>query len=325
VDIRQLSGSRVVALLGLAVAILLVGSFAAVVVATTALPGCESCHFDQPGFAEATQATVHGEVTCVACHVDKDNVIPRAKFGVYEAFGMWVPVLDVSSSDVAAVNDQRCLSCHREVNDRTIESRGLRIKHSACAAENPCVDCHSEVGHGQATTWPRVASMNACVDCHKRTKNSLECASCHVGRGESAAISKPEFAVTHGPNWQETHGMGQMSACSVCHQEDKCAGCHGPGVPHSPNFVTDHPASSILPAAKCTECHQQKFCDDCHGTQMPHPARFASQHSEIVAKDGEQPCLRCHAKSDCDECHSKHVHPGGSGVGPLPTPSREGD
>jgi len=324
VDIKQLSGSRVIAVLGLLVVTVLLGSCAAVVVASTALPGCESCHFDQPGFEQATRATPHGQVACVECHVQTDSVVARTKFGFYETFGMVVPILDTTTSDVAAIDDARCLACHSEVSTGISESRGIRINHSACAVESPCVDCHSEVGHGGATSWPRVVSMNDCVDCHKRTQAPLECASCHVGKGDSAAVTKPEFAVTHGPNWQETHGMGQMSACSVCHQEDKCAACHGPGVPHSANFVNDHPASSTLPGAKCNECHQKQFCDDCHGTEMPHPAAFASQHPQIVDQDGERPCMRCHAQSDCDDCHTRHIHPGGS-VGPIPAPSRDGD
>lgn len=314
-ETQHSSGRRIAALLGLVAGFLLLAAIAAVGVTTTALPGCEGCHYDRSGFKSATLAASHGDTPCVSCHVDTGSLVERTKFGVYEAYGMYLPLLDTEASDIGLVRDGRCLSCHKEVETRIVKSDGLIMKHASCAKGRRCVDCHSEVGHGSATSWARVTSMNDCVSCHKKTRNSLKCETCHAGRGETKSIAEPEFAVTHGPNWQKTHGMGQMSVCSVCHDENKCARCHGAGVPHATDFIQQHPALSTGPDAKCTTCHRKKFCDDCHQLEMPHPKRFAAAHSRMVKAEGDQKCLRCHAKTDCEGCHVKHIHPGGS-VGP---------
>lgn len=308
--------------------VILTVAFAAVaVVGVTAatLPGCESCHLDESGFQQATAATSHSQadVTCVSCHV-QDDVVGRAKFGAYQAFGMYVPLLDPSATGATAVLDTSCLSCHEQVTSGVVEARGVRIAHEFCAAGSACIDCHSEVGHGEATPWPRIAEMNDCMDCHKARGASLACETCHVGRVEIVRSSRPEFAVTHGPNWQETHGMGEMSSCSACHQEGSCSKCHGPGVPHGNEFLLSHAEMSQLPDATCQSCHDVAFCDSCHLTEMPHPREFVVGHSDIVERDGDTSCMRCHVVADCDTCHVKHVHPGGA-VGNIPRPDRGGE
>jgi len=300
-----------------------VGAVLAVGVASTFLPGCSECHLRDSDFKAATSATSHGGVDCVACHVQTRDAVSRAKFGAYQVFGMWLPLADASGSDATLVRDRSCLECHEAVNDGVVEARGLRIQHSSCADGRRCTDCHSEVGHGPETTWPRVTSMTDCVSCHKQSKTSVACKTCHTGRVESLVFSESEFAVTHGDKWQDTHGMGRMSTCSVCHAADDCGRCHGSGVPHTADFSKEHPAYSVEVEAKCDSCHRPVFCEGCHGTEMPHPASFAERHSAIVKAEGEEPCLRCHAKPDCDNCHESHVHPGGS-VGTVPSPRREG-
>jgi hypothetical protein len=312
-------GSRVAASVGIVALLMLVASCGAIGFAARVLPGCTGCHFDRPAFKTATLSAAHGSVSCADCHVDTTSVLSRGKFGLYEVFGMWLPILNPSGTDVALVADDRCLSCHGVVLRETVEARGFRIKHSSCGVGRTCVDCHSETGHGQATMWPTVASMGDCVVCHRASKISLKCETCHTGKDATRSFSKPEFSVTHGLNWKQTHGMGRMSTCSVCHQQDKCVRCHGPGVPHSATFLEDHPGYSSRSDAKCTSCHRPTFCADCHQIEMPHPEDFTRGHSLLVAREGQEVCWRCHAKSDCDDCHVMHVHPGGS-VGRIPSP-----
>ncbi len=309
--------------LGLALAFALLVCVIAVAYTTVALPGCAGCHFKVSGFEEQTSSTVHASAgtTCVDCHVASDHVLSRTKFGFYETYGMWVRFLDPTATDVTAVKDDRCLACHADVMDKTLEVRGLRIIHESCSAGRACVDCHSEVGHAAATSWSRIASMNDCTSCHRVQNISLECETCHTGKVEIERSSRPEFAVTHGPTWQQTHGMGQMGSCSVCHTEAKCGKCHGPGVPHAQNFILDHAEISQRDDAECLACHDNSFCYSCHLTDMPHPRTFVQSHSSTVNKDGDASCLRCHAESDCSTCHVKHVHPGGA-VGNIPSPGR---
>ena len=139
--------------------------------------------------------------------------------------------------------------------------------------------------------------MNDCTSCHVAEKVSIECETCHTGRSTTMRIAKPEFGVTHGPTWRQTHGMGQMSSCSVCHAEDSCSDCHGPGVPHSSGFLLDHAAISMQDGAECLSCHDDAFCYSCHLTEMPHSSGFVETHSDTVEADGEAPCLRCHRHS----------------------------
>ncbi len=320
---REAPSSRAVGIAGVILVALVLVACAALGVTTAVLPGCEGCHFGRPTFEAATRGTAHGHVACVECHVQTGLLLPRAKFAFYEIVGMRLRLVDPSSTDVAFVKDGQCLSCHANVMTSVTATAGLRVNHASCSVGRRCVDCHSVVGHGPATRWPRVSSMNDCVACHKKTQAPLVCSACHVGRSELRPFVGPEWALTHGPTWRQTHGMGQMSVCSLCHSEDKCSRCHGPGVPHPANWISSHPTVAVRADAKCAMCHQKTFCLGCHQTEMPHPATFARGHSRFVQLKGSQLCLRCHAQTDCDTCHLRHVHPGGS-VGNVPRPKTGG-
>lgn len=287
---RRPSVLHVARFVGIAVIIAMLAMITAVGVVTTALPGCAGCHFEISDFRDATLSTVHTEsgTPCVACHVESGQVLARTKWGFYQVFGMWLPVLSPSSTDVTLVRDSRCLSCHQSVMGVPVEVRGVRIAHATCTVGRVCVDCHSEVGHAEATSWPRVASMNDCTSCHRSMRVSLECETCHAGRMASTRSSLPEFGVTHGPTWEQTHGMGDMGSCLVCHAEDACMGCHGPGVPHPANFLQSHAAVSIRGDAACLSCHDDTFCYSCHLTEMPHPEVFVRGHAVTVEQDGDR-------------------------------------
>lgn len=317
---------QVVRILVIGAAALMVLVLAAVGTATAFLPACEGCHFREPGFEAPTASTSHASagLSCTDCHVETDRILARSEFGLYQVFGMWLPVLDPAVSDAVAIKDTRCLACHEDVLDRLVEVRGMRIVHADCSVGRTCIDCHSEVGHAEATSWPRVSSMTDCTSCHRTESVSLECETCHVGKMQPTRYAEPEFSITHGPTWRETHGMGQMSSCTVCHQEDACSRCHGPGVPHAATFLNEHSDFAQNESAQCQSCHDKAFCDSCHLMEMPHPASFVPEHSNIVESDGEGTCLRCHSSDDCDTCHLKHVHPGGA-VGAIPAPSRSSD
>lgn len=319
---RRLPASRLASLISLGVVALIAVAFGVTAFAAVALPGCESCHLAADAAMTAEVANSHTSVSCAECHVDTARPVARAKFGFYSVFGMWMPILDISATDVTVARSASCLKCHTRIPEAATESRGIRILHRSCAVGRECTDCHSPVGHGAATRWPRTATMSDCVRCHRTEKISVKCDLCHIGRVSAERPEDREFAVTHGPTWRQTHGMGDSATCYVCHSSDKCAGCHGPGVPHGTNFLESHTDYSTLAGAKCLDCHDRSFCDSCHGLPMPHPASFTPDHSGIVRDRGEGVCTRCHADADCDTCHTKHVHPGGS-VGPIPSPARE--
>jgi hypothetical protein len=184
------------------------------------------------------------------------------------------------------------------------------MNHAACAIAASCTDCHSSTAHGSATPWVRSYDMDGCLKCHIKS-GKVGCDLCHQGKDVRARVKTSVFAVTHGPKWKTTHGMGDTATCGVCHVASDCADCHGPGVPHEPKFVDVHASYAVQPKAKCASCHKESFCIACHGTEMPHPTGFTPQHAEDAKKQPEL-CERCHESSDCTDCHRKHVHKGGA-------------
>jgi len=296
-------------LAGLVAAVLVAGVFNAV-----ALPGCASCH-DRPGFREATAAAPHAEVDCRACHVPAGG-LDRVTFGFRQTFHMIVPVTGVAVRDAAAVPDSRCLTCHRKVMTSIVATDGIRIAHETCAQGAACTDCHVATAHGKSTAWVRTYDMDRCLECHV-TKAQIKCDLCHEGRRPSNRITSGTFAVTHGPQWRKTHGMGNPATCTVCHRSDACVGCHGPGLPHEANFVDTHSKYALDAKAKCDGCHDRTFCDTCHGTPMPHTPQFTRGHAKLSAENPAL-CKRCHGGTDCTRCHLTHIHPGGAIGGRLP-------
>lgn len=277
-----------------------------------ALPGCDSCHM-RGEFADQTHASGHASVACVECHVPASTV-GRIAFGYREFFHMVLPFGRPASREAAAVPDKVCDGCHDSIASKTTVANGLRIEHSSCAEGSSCSDCHSATAHGAKTTWMRVYDMDLCLECHV-TKASVKCDLCHEGRATEKRIQSGVFAVTHGPDWQKTHGMGNMATCSVCHTAATCDKCHGPGLPHDAEFMRKHSSYATASSAKCTMCHKQSFCDDCHGMKMPHPAGFTKNH-EKISNENPDACKKCHSDVDCTTCHEMHVHPGGA-IGTL--------
>ena len=158
--------------------------------------------------------------------------------------------------------------------------------------------------------------MNVCLDCHNSSTVRSDCTTCHAERSMSQRVSTGEWQVTHGPNWKQTHGMGDLDTCAACHPTNFCVRCHGISLPHGPDFIKLHPTLALTNRQDCTVCHQQSFCDNCHGLPMPHPAAFTPAHPTIVQKQGTAVCMRCHIQDDCTNCHIAHVHPGGATLPP---------
>ncbi len=294
--------------------IILAGGYYAV-----ALPGCASCH-GKGEFAEQTQASAHAAVECRSCHVPT-AALDRVGFGFRQLFHMVLPLDRGTDRDAAAVPDARCVVCHDKLDTKTSTSNGLRIRHSSCAEGSSCSACHSATAHGTATTWLRVYDMDTCLECHV-SQSSVKCDLCHEGRATERRIKSGTFAVTHGPDWQKTHGMGNAATCTVCHTAATCDKCHGPGLPHDAKFIEKHAEFAVQPDAKCSGCHERSFCNDCHGTEMPHPAGFTKTHEKTSDADPAA-CKRCHSDDDCKTCHEMHVHPGGA-IGTLGNTSTGG-
>lgn len=254
----------------------------------------------------------HDGLACYSCHraATLDGFI-AAKAAEVQMVGR--KVLGATGLKTATVPPRSaCLDCHEDVLMRTVERGGLMIDHGTCAGPGvACTDCHWGVGHGSPARPARGIAMDRCMECHDDIEASWDCDTCHVGSGHASRPSVGSWAVTHGPEWRRTHGMGEVSTCGACHSPDLCADCHEVSLPHPGGYVNGKHGEEAKPdTSRCVACHQQSFCDDCHSVEMPHPADFLPTHSSVVEAQGEDSCAWCHVLDDCDLCHVGHVHPG---------------
>jgi len=287
----------------------------AVLVAMSATVGslprvCGGCHAMRP-FTQSLGESAHSGVSCYSCHASP-NTGGRIGLKVAEITRMYIPgILGAEvRGPTTRIDRDNCLGCHAEVLTRTVE-RGLRISHASCAATGACDECHSATAHLTATRWITEPTMEACVACHRDRGATVACDACHAERSQEVRLTRGPWAVTHGPNWKQTHGMGDLRTCNACHEPSKCVKCHGVELPHPVGFGGTHSAAAMGAPDSCAQCHDRRaFCDDCHGIEMPHPAEFLPTHMDVAGSLEDPVCLKCHYQEDCDLCHVTHVHPG---------------
>lgn len=282
-------------------------------VVATSEPACTYCH---SAISKAEPAQTHAAVRCTSCHAA--GAIARVTFAGTVLSSM-VPAQLAGKRDVGPVTETSraaCLSCHSDINSGvTPVSNGLRINHATCAPGASCDSCHSTVPHGVLTRWKRGPVMEECTACHTAQGAPLTCDTCHAGKSSTERISVGPWQVTHGPNWQKTHGMGDLNSCGGCHAKDYCARCHGVPMPHDVAFGAQHGQLAEANMASCMTCHKTTaYCQACHGITMPHPADFLKVHASIAKTFDNPTCMRCHARESCDACHNRHVHPGNAAL-----------
>ncbi|MBN2404161.1 MAG: hypothetical protein JXE06_01120 [Coriobacteriia bacterium] len=272
---------------------------------------CGACHTMSP-YTEALQESAHSDIACYECHLPA-GAWDWPAFKTHEVLGMYPASIIKARLDGAATMTSRtaCLKCHSEVLEDVIEAGGIRIQHDSCAPEGSCDSCHSTVAHGESTRWILEPAMEDCIGCHRDEKAPTTCDLCHAGKTTAERLSRGSWAITHGPEWETTHGMGDLRTCDACHDDKKCASCHDIKLPHPMDFGSTHPAVALENPESCETCHDSvALCDACHGISMPHPEGFLSEHSKIATGTDDAVCIRCHKEADCVRCHVAHTHPG---------------
>lgn len=292
----------------------LIGAAVAVLLFVTVSPAsnaCFGCHDSQRrALGESGHAAV---ASCYDCHL-ANGLWSWPGQKIREVFVM-APrqVFGADLPSLAQVSAGACLDCHEDIYNATTSARGLRIAHDPCARGVSCDECHATVAHGESSGRRASYTMDACTACHAAEKATLECASCHPEGTENAERSDGPWQVTHGANWEKTHGMGDLQSCRVCHSDGYCVRCHVVDVPHPGSFGKEHGPTYVRSPDSCRTCHDQtRFCDPCHGMKMPHPASFAREHGTEAVSMTDERCKRCHMMSDCVKCHESHIHPGGA-------------
>lgn len=284
-----------------------------VFVASSAVPAtCALCHYqERADLAE----TVHASLACADCHRGPGLfrlLEEKARFVgmIAESLQPWG---DTAHS--ASALDASCVNCHEQVVESSVVARAIRVQHSTIMEGGMrCGECHSRVSHADLSGGG--IEMRKCTVCHDGIGLSARCSICHVEgerRPRSADGALNSWRVTHSGVWRETHGMGNLDTCRVCHAPAYCVRCHEVELPHSSTYLRSHRAEALRSPDACRACHSGERCIECHDSAelFTHPEGFLGEHAELTRQSGDEACLRCHARSGCERCHSRHVHPGG--------------
>jgi len=221
------------------------------------------------------------------------------------------------SGPAQGVADDGCVPCHAADIEEMADRDGIKMLHPACASGSACIDCHGDVAHGDAARVRRTYTMESCTRCHQAQKATLECDACHSAHTQRERLEQGPWQVTHGSQWAQTHGLGSLSSCGVCHPAGYCVRCHGTALPHPIDFGQSHGDEAKKDLAVCEACHDtDMLCTPCHGIEMPHPDGFLPEHSSIADAVEDPACVRCHDPKQCVACHVRHVHPGNAAQPP---------
>lgn len=268
--------------------------------------GCDGCHAMAP-YAAAHGESLHAGTSCRECHTRSG--IPAAIVAAPRSL-RWISSAVVGRKPAPVqVTDEPCRDCHSMVLSETVDSGGLRVRHSDFI-ETSCGMCHAGTAHVLDDRHYMAPQMEDCTGCHRTSAVRVEsCTTCHVGSGDRAEQGASAWRAVHGAGWAQAHGMGDLDGCVDCHEPSYCARCHGLAMPHPVEWARTHGESAVESAATCESCHDPDWCTSCHGMQMPHPVAFISVHPGAASEQGQQVCYRCHSFGLCESCHVKSSHP----------------
>ncbi|MBU2602629.1 MAG: NapC/NirT family cytochrome c [Actinobacteria bacterium] len=283
------------------------------VVQATTQRGCSWCHVPERVLAENSESS-HAQVRCLDCHRTQGslNLLELNVRAVRNLVVHMSPFSDIDASR-AFVPSSTCFSCHEsQIVGRLAVANNIRMRHSdVLDARIPCASCHTRALHGDSPVTGGLTHAS-CSFCHDGTTAGTACSVCHMTEPTGGVAQLPGIeAIVHGSEVGTIHGMGDLSACTICHARTFCKSCHGVELPHDPNaFPHLHGAQAIEARGACTDCHKQSFCDSCHQIEMPHPEGFLPEHEERMRELDRATCDRCHVPEDCQYCHTAHIHPG---------------
>lgn len=283
---------------------------------TTSFPeNCARCHSEN---ASTLSESSHKDSHCYECHAKGTTRLFEQKISEGFKMSYFFIISQPSLKPITAqVPNKNCLNCHKSILEKKVLRNAIYIEHKECLLDNAlCTDCHSATAHKQSLKIRDYPTMDKCTipDCHNGKAASDKCANCHASEQKREIRHTGPWVITHGPKWEQTHGMGELVTCFACHEtKTYCAKCHLT-MPHPKNWPGIH-GQGIKEGAQdkkkdCLNCHREDFCENCHQIEMPHIRNFLKLHPDSVEKLGESNCLNCHIKQDCKDCHSRHTHPG---------------
>ena len=306
---------RIIAVIMVCVTILILALGTAGVIITAQPIFCRTCHLEKDVYKTWTKSP-HKEISCLKCH-QKPGTIGYLTSQVKMIKRIFSFLRSSYREPLTSnISNSSCLQCHRKIRKTTVVKNAIRVRHKDFLKEGQmCTDCHSTVGHRGTLKKQENPSMDKCTGCHNNEIASTKCKTCHVEEVKREVRHSGPWGVTHGKYWRQTHGMGNLTSCIICHSKKDCSRCHIE-MPHNENWPYRH--GNMALKNDCFQCHVKNFCDDCHRMEMPHPSSFLPKHPEIAEKKGSEFCKRCHVKDDCQLCHVRHIHPGLEQ--PIPAP-----
>lgn len=198
------------------------------------------------------------------------------------------------------VSDQKCLDCHKELNQRILASKGYHV--SSEVKGKRCVSCHND-HHGRNF---QIIRFDQDTFDHRLTQYTLEgahakigCRDCHQKkyiRDENIASKKNTF-------------LGLETSCTSCHEDyhqkslsEDCISCHDfNAFKPAPGF--DHDNSRFKLLGK----HLETDCEACHKMTQKEGKKY-QQFSGLKFNN----CVDCHEDVhqgkfgiDCKKCHSE--------------------
>ncbi|HZD59112.1 MAG TPA: hypothetical protein VE439_01500 [Anaerolineae bacterium] len=270
---------------------------------------CGICHSKEHA---SWQASDHWRFNCNLCHRRSDiTSFLGQRIDIFRMVLLSPLSLLGERATPSRVPSVVCRSCHTDDKTTTV-SNGLRMNHKAIVKRSyECTECHSTVVHGKAVPNPRFATMGKCAECHVGKNPGAKCNTCHIEEVDQLDRTfKGPWKLTHGRDWRNLHGMGNVKSCKICHSDDFCLRCHSVNMPHPEAWMNIHGKEAMRSRDGCMKCHKGSLCQSCHQIAMPHPAGFLEVHPKEAKKRGTQLCYACHQKQGCDRCHSQHIHPG---------------
>lgn len=271
---------------------------------------CARCHSTERAF-EAREEGAHAGVSCSACHEagSLSGYVDAKSRGLENLYSEWAQRVGEGPFP-SVVSDAACLNCHREIVEKTVVARSIRIRHfEVLESGYKCIDCHNTEAHGYDVARPRYPEMRYCILCHDGKTAPASCETCHPDDAGSAVRRSrrmfPKVNVV-------------KEDCRGCHSVQPCIDCHGLELPHSRRFVSAyHARSAYADLDTCLSCHDlDVFCNDrCHNfavervasgdglhrTGEEHGVGFLSRH----ATSGKDYCAQCHGDLICDYCHGE--------------------
>lgn len=210
-----------------------------------------------------------------------------------------------------------CTYCHDDdIPAFAPRARGQQMavafSHGTHQARTGCLQCHEREGEDEAFTKP---TKQACFSCHSQAEGDVppttSCKSCHEQDQRRVAPRSHDVTWTkrHGIHADPFHDFEHGQACTLCHKENSCVGCHQTQAPRDHTALwreRTHGAFAAWDRNRCKTCHETNQCIRCHTTNAPrnHRGAWQATHGLVARSRGDQSCLTCHRPASCVQCHS---------------------